>query len=102
MAIRCNNPTSGSGKSFKLTLPTKQAVNHLALVKDITFGERIREFAVEGKTGGKWKMIFQGTYIAHKFIYQLDGELFAAFRLKTNASLDELQILNFKVFNFNK
>jgi len=44
-------------------------------------------------------MIFQGSSIGHKFIHQFDGELFTAFRLKINTSLDEPQILSFKVYN---
>jgi len=71
-------------------------------MEDITFGERIREFTVERKTGDKWKMIFLGTSIGHKFIYQFDAEYFTAFRLNFNVSLDEPQFLSFKVYNYTK
>ena len=71
-------------------------------MEDITFGERVRAFTVEGKTGGKWEKIFQGSVIGHKFIHQFDKQEFTALRLKVNASVEEPQILSFKVYNANR
>ena len=102
---RFSNPiaeTSGTGKIFKLNLPSKQTVNQLVLMEDITFGERVRAFTVEGKTGGKWEKILQGSVIGHKFIHQFDKQEFTALRLKVNASVEEPQILSFKVYNANR
>lgn len=95
---RFSNPlasTSGTGNSFILKLKGKQNVNQIVLSEDISKGERVRKFVLEGKTPKGWQSIFEGTCIGHKFIHRFDEHEFSALRLKIQESKGEAQILDF-------
>ncbi len=91
--------TSGKGEKLNLKLPQKQKVNQLVLMEDISKGERVRKFIIEGKTKNGWQTIFQGSCIGHKFIHRFDEMEVSAIRLNILESKGEPQILNFSMFN---
>ena len=91
--------TSGKGEKLNLKLPKKQKVNQLVLMEDISKGERVRRFIIEGKTKKGWKTIFEGSCIGHKFIHRFDEMEVSAVRLNILESKGEPQILNFSMFN---
>jgi alpha-L-fucosidase len=90
--------TSGQSKKLNLKLPKNQNVNHIVLMEDISKGERIRKFTLEGKTKKGWETIFEGSCIGHKFIHQFDNMAVSAVRLKIKESRGEPSIKSFKVF----
>ena len=68
-------------------------------MEDISKGERVRKFVLEGKTKKGWQPIFEGSCIGHKFIHRFDEMEVSAFRVKVTESKGEPDILNFSAFN---
>lgn len=60
--------TYGTGSEVLLPLPKPSTLNHAVLMEDITGGERIREYVVEGLVNGSWQALCSGTAIGHKKI----------------------------------
>ncbi|XOV93523.1 MAG: alpha-L-fucosidase [Bacteroidota bacterium] len=90
--------TSGTGKRSSMKLAKGQSINQVVLMEDISEGERIRKFTLEGKTQEGWKTIFEGTSVGHKFIHQFDDVKVSKVRLNILNSLGEPQILEFSVY----
>ncbi len=66
-------------------------------MEDISAGERVRKFKIEGKIEEKQFTIFEGSSIGHKFICQFDDlEVFAE-RLNISDSKGTPIISNFSV-----
>ena len=93
--------TSGKGKRFTLKLKGKTKINQIVLQEDISKGERIRKFSLEGKTENGWQTLFQGSSIGHKFIHVFDGIEVSHIRLSINESKGDPLILGFEVFHIN-
>ncbi|HDR50612.1 MAG TPA: hypothetical protein ENN90_03185 [Mariniphaga anaerophila] len=101
---RFSNPiasVSGTGKTIDIKIPEKQKVNHVVLMEDISKGERIRKFVLEGKTSDGWQTIFEGSCIRHKFIHRFDKMEVSEVRLNVLESKGEPQIKNFQIFTVN-
>jgi alpha-L-fucosidase len=90
---------SGKGKVVEIKLSKKQNVNQVVLMEDISKGERVRKFILEGKTNSGWQTIFEGSSIGHKFIHRFDVRELSSVRLKILESKGEPQILDFSVYN---
>lgn len=60
--------TSGDGTMLELQLPKSVPVDHVITMEQITDGERVREYVIEGWAGDKWQALCQGTAIGHKKI----------------------------------
>jgi alpha-L-fucosidase len=94
--------TAGTGDKIGLKLSGKQKINQLVLMEDITKGERVRKFTIEGKTNTGWKTIFEGSVIGHKFIKQFEEMEVSELRLKILESKGEAQIKEFSVYSFKQ
>ena len=90
---------SGKGSSYALKLKTFRKIDHLVLTEDIAFGERVREFSIEGKTKNGWQLISNGSSIGHKFIAKFQGMEVSALRLTITKSIAEPIIKEFSVYN---
>ncbi len=94
--------TSGTGKRFSLKFKKAPAINHIVIQEDITKGERVREYVIEGFIDGKWKQIAEGSCIGHKRIQFLEEPVtLKKIRLKINESVAEPHIKSFQVFAGN-
>jgi len=60
--------------------PTR--IDRIVLAEDITEGERVREYIVEGMTVGEWKELARGTAIGHKRLQRFDPTTVGAVRLR--------------------
>lgn len=61
--------TAGRGRTLALPLRAGGGVvDHVITMEDIAKGERVREYVVEGKVGGRWRELCRGTAIGHKKI----------------------------------
>ncbi len=60
--------TQGRGHLVELSLPGKTVVDHVVTMEDITQGERVREYVIEGQVGDRWQELCRGTAIGHKKI----------------------------------
>ncbi len=99
---RFSNPidrTAGQGKKITLPLGKMQIVNQIVLMEDISQGERVRDFLVEGKTKGGWKILCEGSCIGHKYIARFEEEEVSSLRLIVNKCVAEPVIKEFTVFN---
>jgi len=99
---RFSNPiatTFGTGEKIDLELPKKQKVNQIVLMEDISKGERVRQFVLEGKTTKGWQTIFEGSCIGHKFIHRFDALVVSAIRLQIPESQGEPQIQELSVYS---
>lgn len=98
---RFSNPiasTSGNGDNITLKLPKRKGINQVVLMEDITKGERVREFVLEGRTKNGWRPIVEGSCIGHKFIHRFDEMEVSEVRLLITESKGEPAILDFSVF----
>lgn len=59
---------SGKGTAVELKLPRAHLIDHIITMEDITRGERVREYVVEGLVGGQWRELARGSAIGHKKI----------------------------------
>lgn len=87
---RFGNPimeTNGKGNSYVIPFDQPQKVDNILLMEDISLGERVCSFVLEGKQGNEWKPLFTGSSIGHKLICQIPGERYEAIRLEIVSSV---------------
>ena len=89
---------AGKGNSLVLNLKKYQKIDHLILMEDISLGERIREFKIEGKTRDGWKLISKGSNVGHKFISRFKELEVSALRLSISKSRAEPIITDFSAY----
>lgn len=91
--------TSGQGDVVELNLPSPQEINHVAIMEDIQYGERIRAYEVEGLVGGdQWKKLCDGVSVGHKRIQTFDTQKVAKVRLRCTQSAAEPLIRKLSVY----
>lgn len=90
--------TCGMGYEYMLEFDKPAAVDHVILMEDISFGELIREFKVEGLSDGKWSQLANGISIGHKYIIQLPETKVDAVKLTVLNSADVPHIRDFSVY----
>jgi alpha-L-fucosidase len=74
--------TAGSGDQTRMILSAPRKINAIVTMEDITQGERVREYVVEGRSGGEWKILAKGTAIGHKHIDKFDPMEVSELRLR--------------------
>lgn len=99
---RYGNPlrtVRGTGDQHSISLDAPTEVSHFVIQEDITQGERVREYVLEGKKDGKWTVLSEGSCIGHKRIVTLPEPVFlSAVRLKITRSVAQPLIINFSVY----
>ncbi len=91
--------TSGQGRTLELTWPQPQRLDHVWIMEDIRYGERIRQYRIEARlTDGKWKSIATGTAVGHKRIQRFDSIETTALRLTFDQSTATPIIRDFAAF----
>jgi len=90
--------TSGNGKVVELKLSGKETIHQVQLMEDVSQGERVREFKVEGKTPKGWITLVEGSCIGHKFIARFKETEVSSLRLTISKYRDEPLIKEFKAF----
>jgi len=58
----------GEGMALELHLPEPGPVDHVILMEDIRFGERVRAYRVEAMVAGDWVQVSSGIAVGHKKI----------------------------------
>ena len=91
--------TKGVGKTITFKLKGQQLVNQVILQEEISKGERIRKYKVEGLTSRGWKTLCEGESVGHKRIQIFNPTRVNKLRLVINESIATPQIRNFSVFN---
>ena len=54
----------------------------VVLMEDVTEGERVRKFVIEGQVGGEWKELAQGAAVGWKRIVKIPAVKVAAVRVR--------------------
>ncbi len=81
--------TRGQGKMVTLELDAPSLVDHVVIMEDISKGERVREYAVEGERGGTWFELVRGTAIGHKKIEFFQETEVTKLRLNVSRSVGD-------------
>jgi alpha-L-fucosidase len=71
---KCIASTSGNGEMLEIKMNKSTKIDHVVIQEDIVFGERVREYVVEGKTGEKWIELASGISIGYKRIERFDAD----------------------------
>lgn len=74
--------TRGQGNRIELPFDRSQAVDHVVSMEDITMGERIREYVIEGNENGPWVELVKGTAVGHKKIDTFSPRTVTALRFR--------------------
>ena len=99
---RFENPVAqseGRGSVYVINFESEESINHVVIQEDISHGERVRMYTVEGMIDGNWQEICTGSCIGHKRIQQFETRECSAVKLTIDESVGELVIKNFSVFN---
>jgi alpha-L-fucosidase len=79
--------TRGAGSSLELALGPARRVDHVVIAEDLTGGERIRGYRLEGRAGGRWTGVGEGVAVGHQRIQPIEPVELEALRLVvTNAA----------------
>ncbi len=89
---------SGNGESLSLNFLKPTLVNHVSIMENYWFGERIRKFKVEGFTGKKWKLLAEGKHIGRKRILWFEDTPVTKLRLKIDSAVDLPLIKDFSAY----
>ena len=63
--------TAGAGESREYTLKEGSTVNLILLQEDLSKGQRVEEFEVEGLVDGQWQSLGKGTTVGYKRILRI-------------------------------
>ncbi len=94
--------TNGKGEQLTLELPGPQKIDHVVIMEDITAGERVRSYTVEGRIPGEnWRKLCEGFSISigHKHIQQFTPIEIAAVRLSVTDSVATPLIRNLVLYH---
>lgn len=90
----------GCGKRLEMKLNRPYHIDAIVLCEDISKGERVRQYKVEGKVNGKWKMLITGSCIGHKKIDTVVTDKVSALRLRVDKAVDVPHISRFAVYAY--
>jgi alpha-L-fucosidase len=79
----------GEGATVELDLRRPTPVNHVISMEDISQGERVRAYRLEGLVGRQWKVLYgEGISIGHKKIDRFPTETLSRVRLVVTRSVE--------------
>ncbi|KOR87795.1 alpha-L-fucosidase [Paenibacillus solani] len=91
--------TSGEGTELPLYLEHIQPVNHVIIMEDIAYGERVREYVLEAYSQGEWKELVRGSAIGHKKIDRFDTIETDQLRVSILSSMEKPLIRNLAAYH---
>ena len=98
VAIARRDSTNGEDKLMRVWQGA-QTVDHAVLMEDVSLGERVTEYVVEGSVEGQWKELSKGSCIGHKKIDRFKPTMVTKLRLRCTQSLAEPVIRKFAAYN---
>jgi alpha-L-fucosidase len=90
--------TRGEGDVVELTLDKPTLVDHVVIMEQISEGERVREYVVEGLASDGWKELCRGVSIGHKRIDRCEPLEVSRVRLRCLRSVAKPLIRQLAVF----
>jgi len=91
--------TYGNGETVELQFDKVESIDHVIIQEDISFGQRVRQYIIEGRTNNKWTVLARGLSIGHKRIEHFSPVKIDAIRLKIIEFTFSPIIKRFAVFN---
>ncbi|MDR1223957.1 MAG: alpha-L-fucosidase, partial [Tannerella sp.] len=91
--------TSGKGEQVELRLEKPTLIDHVIIQEDITMGQRVRRYCLEGLKGGKWTQLATGFSVGQKRIEYFEPARVEAVRLRVMESSYPPVIKRLAVFN---
>ena len=91
--------TKGSGNTVELSFKQTTTIDHVIIMEDISQGERVRKFAIEGLTDKGWTQLCAAQCIGHKRIDQFSPTRVSAVRLQVTEAVAPPQIRRLAVFD---
>lgn len=93
--------TSGSGATLKIKLKQPSNVDHMIMQEDISRGEQVREYVLEGLAQGIWIPVGNGTAIGQMRLQPIEPISLEALRLRCPQSAGTPAIHRLAVFATN-
>ncbi len=90
--------TSGSKKQLQIRFHSACTLKGYRLKEDISQGEKIREYRIEAKTGGRWRVIAQGQSVGHQRLETIAPVNAQAVRLTITQSVGTPSVSDFSVY----
>ena len=91
--------TAGRGERLEMPLPAGVKADRVTIEEDCRTGQRVRGFRLEGRLGGAWKTLYEGSSIGHKRIVPLPEAGYEMLRLHVVESMGEPRIGRFAAFH---
>lgn len=90
----------GKGNTVILNFKSSTQINQIEIQEDISKGEHIRSYYVEGLADGNWIRLCEGTSVGHKRIQLFDPVNVSSVRLTVENSSGIPAIRRFAAYNF--
>lgn len=90
--------TEGASTTLQLRFRQPTQVSYAVLQEDFTRGERIRAYVLEGRVGGRWQRLAEGSCVGHKRIERFDPVEVTAVRVRVTESVGEPLITDFAIY----
>jgi alpha-L-fucosidase len=91
--------TSGNGQIVELQLSKQETIDHVIIQEDISFGQRVRQYVIEGRADNNWTVLARGLSIGQKRIEYFSSVKVDAIRLNVVESTFTPVIKRLAVFN---
>ena len=91
--------SSGHGNIVEAMPSAPATVDAVITMEDISQGERVREYVIEGLVDGNWQTLATGTAIGHKKIDKFDPVRVSKIRVRVTKSVGEPQIRKVAAFH---
>lgn len=95
--------TAGEGSELAIFFSEPEQVDHIVLMENIAYGERVREYVLEAvREDGEWVELVRGSAIGHKKIDRIDSIQTTKLRLRIVKADDTPHIRSFTVYRADK
>jgi len=91
--------TRGAGPLVELKLPTPARIDTIILQEQISGGQRVRAYQLEGRANGAWQSLGDGSSIGHKRIQPVPPQVVDAVRLRVTQAVGDPLIRTLAVFD---
>ena len=93
---------SGQGDLLEIDLKTPKVINSAVIQEDISHGQRVRKFVLEGYSNDKWITIKEGTSVGSKRIEEFPATRLSKVRLRITDAIATPLIQNLALFNIEQ
>ena len=93
---------SGQGDLLEIDLKTPKLINSAVIQEDISQGQRVRKFVLEGYYNDKWITIKEGTSVGSKRIEEFPATRLSKVRLRITDAIATPLIQNLALFNIEQ